>query len=91
LLWKRTWLALDPLGRVACECAVQADAPVPILKGDPHLVDEVGAVAARSFGEMVRWWIEALETGAWIYEPESDRWERRAELISVERDLTRLI
>jgi hypothetical protein len=48
-------------------------------------------VAAPSFGEMVRWWIQALETGAWIYEKEDDRWERMPELISLERDLTRLI
>jgi hypothetical protein len=76
---------------VACDCAVEPDAPVPILKGDPHLVDEVGTVAARSFGEMVQWWIEALETGIWIYEPDHDRWERKPELISRELDLTRLI
>jgi hypothetical protein len=90
-LWRKTWLAIDPLGRIACDCAGEADAPVPIVKGDPHLVSEVGDVAARSFGEMVGWWIEALETGAWIYELEQERWERNPELISLERDLTRLI
>ena len=90
-LWRGTWLAIGTFGRVACDCAVEADASVPILKVDPHLVDELGGVAARSFGEMVRWWIEALEAGAWIYEAEHDRWERRPELISLERDLTRLI
>jgi hypothetical protein len=90
-LWRKTWLAIGGLSEVACDCDVEADAPVPILKVDPHLVDEVGAVAARSFGEMVRWWIEALETGAWFYHPEHNRWERRSELISLERDLTRLI
>lgn len=90
-LWEKTWLAVASLGGVACDCAGEADAPVPILKGDPHLFDELGTVAARSFGEMVRWWIEALETGAWFYEPEQERWERNSELISLERDLTRLI
>jgi hypothetical protein len=90
-LWSTSWLAIGSLGKVACDCAVGVDAPAPILKVDPHLVDEMGAVAARSFGEMVRWWIEALEAGAWIYEPEHDRWERKPELIPLERDLTRLI
>jgi hypothetical protein len=90
-LWRKTWLAIGTLGIVACDCGVEVGAPVPILKGDPHLVDEAGTVAARSFGEMVRWWIEALETGAWFYAPEHERWERRSELISLERDLTRLI
>jgi cell wall assembly regulator SMI1 len=90
-LWKKNWLAIATLDRMACDCAVEADAPVPILKVDPHLVDEVGAVAARSFGEMVRWWIEALEAGAWVFDTERGRWERRSELISLERDLTRLV
>jgi hypothetical protein len=75
---------------VACDCAVEFEDPVPIVKADPHLVDEVGAVAARSFGEMVKLWIEALEVGAWAHEPEHDRWERRPELVPLDWDLTRL-
>jgi hypothetical protein len=63
-VWGKNWLAIGSLGKVACDCAVQAEAPVPILDVDYHHVDVPGTVSARSFGEMVRWWIEALETGA---------------------------
>lgn len=90
-LWGTTWLAIGTHGKVACDCAVDADAPVPILDVDYHHTDIPGKVAARSLGEMVRWWIEALESGAWIYEPEHDWWERRAELVPPERERVGLV
>ena len=90
-LWRKTWLAIGSLGKVACDCAVEFEAPVPILDVDPHHAPVLGAVSACSFGEMVRWWIEALEAGAWIYEPEHDRWERRPELVPPEREVAGLV
>jgi len=84
--WGSTWLAIGSHGMLACESAVDADAPVPILHVDYHHVDVPGEISARSFGEMVRWWIEALEAGVWIYEPEHDWWERREELVPPERE-----
>jgi hypothetical protein len=89
--WGSTWLAIGSHGKVACETALDVDAPVPILDVDYHHVDVPGTVAAKSFGEMVRWWIEALESGAWIYEPEHDWWERREECIPSERRYTGLV
>jgi hypothetical protein len=89
--WGSTWLAIGSHGKVACESAVDADAPVPILDVDYHHVAVPGTVAARSFGEMVQWWIEALEVGAWIYEPEHDWWERRPELVPPERERSGLV
>lgn len=90
-LWRKTWLAIGSLGKEACDCAVEVDAPVPILNVDYHHVDVPGTVSARSFGEMVRWWIEALEVGAWVYDPEDDWWRQKPELISPERELTGLV
>ena len=90
-VWGATWLAIGSHGKVACQCAVAASDPVPILNVDYHHVDVPGTIAAHSFGEMVRWWIEALESGAWIYEPEHDWWERREELVPPERELTGLV
>jgi hypothetical protein len=71
-LWNRGWLAIGSIGMVACDPVVPADSAVPILDVDYHHVGVPGTVAARSFGEMVGWWIEALESGAWQYEPERD-------------------
>jgi hypothetical protein len=90
-LWRRDWLAIASHGKVACDCGVEADAPVPILNVDYHHTDVPGSLSARSFGEMVRWWIEALEVGAWIYEPEHDWWERREELVPPEREAAGLV
>jgi hypothetical protein len=89
--WGKTWLAIASHGKVACEVAVDPRDPVPILNVDYHHVEVPGTIAARSFGEMVRWWIEALECGAWIYEPEHDWWERREELVPPEREIAGLV
>ncbi|MDQ2630056.1 MAG: SMI1/KNR4 family protein [Actinomycetota bacterium] len=89
--WGPTWLAIGTDGRVACDIAIGADAPVSILDVDYHKAAYPGAVVAQSLGEMVRWWIEALESGAWRYDDEHDRWERRYELIPPERDRTGLV
>ena len=85
-LWGSTWIAIGSQGRVACECNVEKSAPVPVLNVDYHKVDRPGETAAHSLGEMVSWWIEALESGAWRYDPEHDRWDRHEELIPRERE-----
>jgi cell wall assembly regulator SMI1 len=89
--WGRTWLAIGSDGRVACDIAIRSDAIVSILDVDYHKADRPGAVVARSFGEMVRWWIQALEAGAWRFDEEDGRWVRTYELIPPERDQTGLV
>jgi cell wall assembly regulator SMI1 len=89
--WGPTWLAIGSNGMVACDVAVGFDAPVPVLDVDYHKAAYPGVVAARSFGEMVQWWIEALESGAWRYDDEHDRWERHSELVLPERESTGLV
>jgi hypothetical protein len=91
LMARRGTLGLTPLSLVACSCVVAADAPVPILDFDPRLADQMGTLAARSFGEMVGWWIEALESQAWRYGHNRGRWDRVADLISIEREATGLV
>lgn len=91
LYWRSTWLAIGTDGRVACDIAASPDAPVSILDVDYHHTSKPGSVAARSFGEMVRWWIEALESGAWRYDREHGRWERRPELVPPERERVGLV
>jgi|SRR5215203_3691282 len=89
--WGPTWLAIGTGGRVACEVAIGPDVPVSVLDVDYHKAAHPGAVVAQSLGEMVRWWIEALESGAWRYDDEHNRWERVYELIPPERDRTGLV
>lgn len=89
--WGSTWLALGTLGSMACQCAVESDAPAPVLDVDYHKAAYPGAVVAQSLGEMVRWWIEALESGAWRYDKEHSRWERQPDLVTPERERAGLV
>jgi cell wall assembly regulator SMI1 len=87
--WHRSWVSIVNLGDMACDCAVGAHDPVPVVDGNPHYAP--GRVAARSLGEMVRWWVEALEGGAWVYRQNISGWERNGNLVPPERDLVRLV
>jgi cell wall assembly regulator SMI1 len=89
--WGPTWLAIGTDGRVACDISVRPDSPVSVLDVDYHKTAHPGAVVVQSLGEMVRWWTEALESGAWRYDDEHDRWERRYELVPPERDQSGLV
>ena len=89
--WGSTWLALGTSGVVSCQCAVESNAPVPVLDVDYHKAAYPGAVVCHSLGEMVRWWIEALESGAWRYDKAQNYWERTYELIPPERDQSGLV
>lgn len=89
--WTLSWIAIGSQGRVACECDIPSDAPVPVLDVDYHKAAYPGAVVCHSLGKMVRWWIEALESGAWRYDRERNRWDRIYELIPPERDQAGLV
>ena len=90
-LWASSWVAIGSQGRVACECNIRRDGPVPVLDVNYHKAAYPGAVVCHSLGKMVRWWIEALESGAWRYERERNRWERTCDLIPPEREETGLV
>jgi len=91
IYWGKTWLALGTDGRVACDLMSGPGASVSVLDVDYHKTSKPGTIAAQSLGEMVRWWIEALESGAWRYEPEHNRWARREELVPPEREQVGLV
>lgn len=89
--WSPTWFPIAQLGNVACECDVEDGAPSPILDVDYHHGDVPGAVAARSFGEMVSWWIEAIDSGWWRFDQTAQRWQRDLDRLPLERGRTGLI
>jgi hypothetical protein len=84
--WGQSWLAIGNVGKIACDCSSPRDALVPILNVDYHHVEVPGTVAGRSIGEMVDWWIEALECGALRYDTGRDVWQRDEALIPPERE-----
>lgn len=91
-LWSPSWLPIARLGSIACECAVEEGAPTPILDTDPQVNRATPArVVAHSFGEMVSWWIDAIECGAWRYDGVRMVWDRRPELLSPRRAASGLV
>jgi hypothetical protein len=79
IAWKESWLAITDVGRVACECRASVDTASVI--GVEIAPTKVGA---RSLGELVDWWIEALESGAWRYGRNRPLWDRIGDLIPLE-------
>jgi cell wall assembly regulator SMI1 len=81
--WGVAWLPVAAAGDgalIACDCSVAEGAPTPIRY--VHW-DKVGgdsrAPVAPSLGTVVAWWIEAIDAGAWRYDPERACWEAHPE------------
>jgi cell wall assembly regulator SMI1 len=72
--WKWSWLPMNADKRpLVFDCGVEFDAPVPVRSfffEDPA----AGAEGARSIGELVTIWLEAIDCGAWAYERQRNRW-----------------
>lgn len=91
LLWHPHWMPVSRFGAIACDCSGPDDAPTPIRDVDYHHASRPGQIVARSFGEMVSWWIDALHIGAWQYDASRRRWDRYYGLIPPERQHTGLV
>lgn len=88
--WDPSWLPITPVSRgsIVLDCAVEPEEPSPIRRIDhtdlvlthPRTIDEANRVGgfrtpkARSFRELVQWWIEAFDVGAYRYDKGADRW-----------------
>lgn len=74
------------------DCSVPAGRDTPIRLIDPQVPEEERRTpGAGSFGEMVSWWIEAYDTGAWRYHADSDTWDYRPELLGERQQSSGLI
>lgn len=73
--WKWSWLPIDRAkAPMVIDCSVADEDPVPARSfffEDP----DAGAEGARSMGELVTIWIEAIDCGAWRYNRQEDHWE----------------
>ncbi len=72
--WHRTWLPITRYGKIACECEVPEDAASPILGLDHEINGDFDRPIAESWGQMVSWWIDEFERGAWYFDSERRRW-----------------
>jgi cell wall assembly regulator SMI1 len=94
-LWHPTWFPISNTGYgavIACDCSVADGAPTPIRVVHWGHNEASDVPVAESFGQMVAWWIEAIERGAWRYDRALGRWELdRRRLADPTLELTRLV
>jgi hypothetical protein len=92
-LWDPHWFPITVAeygAVVACDCSDPSAQRTPIRP--VHWGSQVGGeIRARSFGEMVTWWLDAIDRGAWWYEPAEERWNRDYTALPPDRELTRLV
>lgn len=74
-------------GPIMCDCAVAPGSPTPIYLADSHdsQPQDVQNPVARSFGEMVTWWIEAMRDDIWHWDSRQELWKLHHERIEGER------
>jgi cell wall assembly regulator SMI1 len=93
--WAPHWFPVTLTGYggvVACDCSVDDALRTPIRMvwwaGRESYADPV----TQSFGEMVSWWIDAMETGAWHFDTGHGEWQANHDLLADRsRELTRLV
>lgn len=75
--WREGWipLASDGTGYIVADCDLgEPDvAPIRRIKWEPDL-DVTSRPRTESFGQLVEWWIEALELGLWTYDRDTKTW-----------------
>lgn len=89
--WNPAWF---PITVSSSGTVITCDTSTPELRPTPILAVSGGEPAmsgARSFGEMVTWWIEAFDSGAWRYDTEGGEWDYSYELLDPARELTWLV
>jgi len=77
--WRESWvpLASDGSGYIVADCALGGTdvAPIHRIEWGPEMdVDPQPRV--DSFGQLVEWWIEAVELGIWTYDRDGNIWLR---------------
>jgi hypothetical protein len=78
--WRDEWMPLFTAPPIVCDCSVLSGEPTPVCCVDYHRDPEgkffAGDAPAQSLGELITWWIETIDNGAWTYVPEFEGWER---------------
>ncbi len=95
--WVDSWWPPDlfPItknaGTVVCDCRAPEATGTPIRWMEPSALHEgVPEPRARSFGELVTYWIDAWDSGIWTYRPTEGRWHRDESLVGPEKRLRML-
>jgi SMI1/KNR4 family protein SUKH-1 len=92
--WQPGWLPITTNGAgttIACDCSVPDGKPSPMYAVNWGARENFYEPSASSFGEMLTWWLEALDSGAWRYESDDARWRYDWKAVDQERQLTGLV
>jgi cell wall assembly regulator SMI1 len=93
--WHPSWFPITNTGSggvIACDCEVASGAATPVRFVHWGHKEDSEVPVADSFGQMVAWWIEAIECGAWRYDNDLERWEiDHSRLPDPSLELTRLV
>jgi cell wall assembly regulator SMI1 len=77
--WRESWvpLASDGSGYIVADCALGGPelAPIHRIEWQPDM-DVDPRPRVDSFGQLVEWWIEAVELGIWTYDCDANIWLR---------------
>lgn len=94
-LWHPCWFPITNTGYgavIACDCSVAEEAATPIRAVHWGHKEDSDVPVAESLGQMVAWWIEAIECGAWRYDTGLGRWQiDHQRLPDPSLELTRLV
>lgn len=75
--WRESWvpLASDGSGYLVGDCALGGPdvAPIRRIEWGPEL-DVIARPRTDSFGQLVQWWIEAIELDLWIFDHDRNTW-----------------
>lgn len=75
--WRASWVPLfsDGSGYLVGDCDLGGldVAPIRRIEWGPGL-DESARPRTDSFGQLVEWWIEAIEAGMWTFDHEAGMW-----------------
>jgi cell wall assembly regulator SMI1 len=92
--WNPAWFPITVAanGRViACDCSVSEGLPTPIRSIKWGQDESWQEPRAASFGQVVCWWLEAFDAGAYGYDAANGAWTYRYELLDAGRELTRVV
>lgn len=80
--WNPAWLPIrGPQLPVVIDCSVPESQPTPLRFIDLQDVEGSPKPRAQSLGQMLSWWIEAIDCGAWRWNRERSQWDRHDELL----------
>ena len=81
--WAPSWFALTPSnGSLVCDCSVAPGevTPIRIVRWDDQ-PDGHAKIRTRSLGELVSWFIEAFDCGAWCYRAGTVGWDPNPDVL----------